>query len=175
MWKTLSEVPIEDIVMWVHEASSAGQEVHIGTDSLQTGRFTQFVAVIAIHTPGRGGRAAYHRETVPRITSLRERLLREVYKSTEVGLSIGEVPGTVTIHIDANPEERHMSSRYIQELVGLVLGQGFKHKVKPEAWCATHAADHCVRHLGKHKTPQYTVAEPVLYSALPKRKMIGAS
>lgn len=148
-WKTLSEVPIDDIVRWVHEASSNGQEVHIGTDSLQTGRYTQFVTVVVIHTPGKGGRAAYTKETSPRINSLRERLLREVYKSTELGLIIGDVPGSLTIHIDANPDETHASSQYIKELVGLVMGQGFKYKIKPEAYVATHAADHVVRNLGK--------------------------
>ncbi len=150
MWKTLSEVPIEDIVRWVHEASSMGQEVHVGTDSLQQGRHTQFVTVIAVHTPSKGGRVAYTREVVPRISSLRERLLREVYKSVAVGLDLGEVPGTVTVHVDANPNEQHMSSKYIQELVGLVMGQGFRVKIKPDAWASTHAADHCVRHLGKN-------------------------
>lgn len=148
-WKTLSEVPVEDILSWTREAAQMGQEVHIGTDSLQTGRFTQYVTVVVIHTPGKGGRAAYCREVVPRVTSLRQRLLQEVYKSTEVGLSLGDVPGTVTVHVDANPDEKHMSSKYIQELVGLVVGQGFKHRVKPDAWAASHCADHIVRFHGK--------------------------
>jgi hypothetical protein len=42
-----------------------------------------------------------------------------------------------------------MSSKYVQELVGLVVGQGFAVRIKPDAWCAAHAADHVVRTLGK--------------------------
>ena len=38
---------------------------------------------------------------------------------------------------------------YVQELVGLVVGQGFKALIKPESWAASHAADHVVRAQGK--------------------------
>jgi predicted RNase H-related nuclease YkuK (DUF458 family) len=40
---------------------------------------------------------------------------------------------------------RFKSSAYVQELVGLVVGQGFKALIKPESWAASHAADHVVR------------------------------
>jgi predicted RNase H-related nuclease YkuK (DUF458 family) len=82
MWKTLAGIRVPDILQFVAEASRAGQAVHIGTDSLQTRRFTQFVTVVVILTPQKGGRVAYRREAVPRIASLRERLLTEVWKSS---------------------------------------------------------------------------------------------
>ena len=173
MWKTLSEVKVPDILQFVEDASRAGQAVHVGTDSLQTGRVTQFVTVVVILTPGKGGRVAYRREVVPRITSLRERLLTEVWKSVDLGLQFSPlVAGELTVHIDASPpatvgEERggamprraedanpvvaHKSSAYVQELVGLVVGQGFKALIKPESWAASHAADHVVR--GHAKRP----------------------
>jgi predicted RNase H-related nuclease YkuK (DUF458 family) len=146
MWKTLSEVKIADILQFVRDATRDGQSVHIGTDSLQTGRLTQFVTVVVILTPRKGGRVAYRKETVPRITSLRERLLQEVWKSVDLGLQLSPlVPGELTVHIDANPVVAHKSSAYVQELVGLVVGQGFKALIKPESWAASHAADHAVR------------------------------
>lgn len=149
-WRTISEQKIPDIVEFVKEAAAKGEIVHIGTDSLQTGRFTQFVTVVAVLNPGKGGRAAYSREVVPRINSLRERLLKEVWKSVELGLELHpHVPGDLTIHIDANPVVTHKSSAYIQELTGMVVGNGFKAFIKPDSWCATHAADHVVRTLGK--------------------------
>jgi len=150
MWKTLSEVRIPDIQQFVRDASRDGQAVHIGTDSLQTGRFTEFVTVVVILTPRRGGRVAYRREGLPRITSLRERLLKEVWKSVDLGLQLCPlVKGELTVHIDANPVVVHKSSAYVQELVGLVVGQGFKALIKPESWAASHAADHVVRSQGK--------------------------
>jgi len=39
MWKTLTGIRIPDILQFVADASRDGQAVHIGTDSLQTGRF----------------------------------------------------------------------------------------------------------------------------------------
>lgn len=149
-WRTLAEVPIHDIVEWVKHASAEGQAVHIGTDSLQTHRNTQFVTVVVIHTPTKGGRVAYAREVVPRITSIREKLLKEVWRSVELAMAIHpHVPGELTVHIDASPTVQHKSSKYIQELVGLVVGQGFSYLVKPDAWAATHVGDWTVRHLGK--------------------------
>jgi predicted RNase H-related nuclease YkuK (DUF458 family) len=146
MWKTLNEVRIADIVPFVREAGRDGQPVHVGTDSLQSGRSTRFVTVVVILTPGKGGRVAYRRDVVPRIRSLRERLLKEVWRSVDLGLQLSPVvPGELTVHIDANPVVAHKSSRYVQELVGLVVGQGFRALNKPESWAATHAADHVVR------------------------------
>jgi predicted RNase H-related nuclease YkuK (DUF458 family) len=150
MWKTLNEVKIVDILQFVGDASREGQAVHVGTDSLQAGRVTQFVTVVVVLTPGKGGRVAYRREASPRIGSLRERLLKEVWKSVDLGLQLSPiVAGDLTVHVDANPVVTHRSSAYIQELVGLVVGQGFRALIKPESWAASHAADHVVRTRGK--------------------------
>jgi len=41
----------------------------------------------------------------------------------------------------------------VEELVGLVVGQGFNAVVKPEAWAASHAADHAVKHKDERNKP----------------------
>jgi predicted RNase H-related nuclease YkuK (DUF458 family) len=87
---------------------------------------------------------------VPRIVNLRERLLQETWKSVDLALKMTPiVPGELTVHVDANPDEKHMSSAYVKELVGLVVGCGFNALIKPNAWAASHAADHVVRTKGK--------------------------
>jgi predicted RNase H-related nuclease YkuK (DUF458 family) len=145
-WKTLKGEVIADVLAFVRDNAQEGQSVHVGTDSLQLARVTRFVTVVAILNPGRGGRAAYTRETCPRITSLRQRLMREVWLSVDLGLKLHPVvPGDLTVHIDANPVVTHRSSAYVQELVGLVVSQGFRAQVKPGSWAATHAADRLVR------------------------------
>jgi predicted RNase H-related nuclease YkuK (DUF458 family) len=150
MWKTLGDVRIPDILRFVQDASRDGQAVHIGTDSMQSGRHTQFVTVVVILTPNKGGRVAYRRQVLPRIKSLRERLLKEVWESVDLGLQCSPlVAGELTVHIDANPIVKHKSSAYVQELVGLVVGQGFRALIKPDAWAASHCADHIVRTQGK--------------------------
>jgi predicted RNase H-related nuclease YkuK (DUF458 family) len=151
MWRTLKDDRIDDLMAFVRLASDGGERtVHIGTDSLQRGRMTQFVTVLAILTPGKGGRAAYRREVRPRIESLRERLMREVWLSVSLGLELTRVvPAGIEmqIHIDANPVPKHRSSRYVQELVGMAVSQGFRAVIKPESWAATHTADRVVRGL----------------------------
>jgi hypothetical protein len=145
-WRTLTGVPVADVVAFVRESAREGQRVHVGTDSLQLARHTRFVTVVAILTPGRGGRALWRRETRARIASLRERLLVEVWLSVELGLSLHPVvPGELSVHIDANPVARHRSSAYVQELVGLVVSQGFRAVIKPESWAASRTADRMVR------------------------------
>lgn len=145
-WKTLTEIDIPDIRAFVRENSRDGQEVHIGCDSLQQKDKTAFVTVVCIITKSKGGRVAYSRESVPRIKSLRERLLREVQRSVDLGLILSPfVSGPLTVSIDANPVVKYKSSEYIKELVGYVVGQGFKVLVKPDSYAATTVADHCVR------------------------------
>lgn len=146
-WKTLGGDNIEDIVAFMQSPEMLQRIVHIGTDSLQTGRWTQFVTVLVVLNPPKGGRVFYLRGKVARITSLRERLASEVWRSLELAMQLPK--HDVTVHIDANPIEKHKSSQYVQELVGMVVGQGFKHKIKPDSWAATHAADHIVRTKGK--------------------------
>lgn len=148
-WKTLSGEKVENILEWARTAAKNGQAVHIGTDSLQTGLYTQFVTVVAILTPLKGGRVAYERQVVPRIKSLRERLLKETWLSVDLGLKMSPaIPGDLSVHIDANPVLKHKSSLYVQELTALVVSQGFNAVLKPKAWAASHAADHIVRHKG---------------------------
>lgn len=153
-WKTITGEPVQDILAFINNETQDGQVVHIGTDSLQTGRYTQFVTIVAILNPPKGGRVVYSRDIVPRITSLRERLNKEVWYSINLAMQVSDQPD-LTIHIDANPDEKFMSSKYLQELAGLVVGQGFKALWKPESWAATHCADFVVRsgvkNVGKEK------------------------
>lgn len=147
-WKILRGSTIQDLPQWIREETAEGQILHIGCDSLQQGRFTQFCTVIVILNPGKGGRVAYMREKIPRLKSLRERLWQEVWRSVELANQLSPVvQGNLTVHIDANPEERHMSSKYIRELTSLVVGYGFRYLIKPDAFVATTCADWTVRHI----------------------------
>jgi hypothetical protein len=149
-WRTIREQPISDLLEFVLEASKDGQEVHVGTDSLQAGRNTQFCTVVIVHTPGRGGRVVYSREVVPRMASLRERLQKEVWRSVTIALALAPHVGErMSVHIDASPEPKNKSNDYLQSLVGMVMGQGFRAVIKPDSYAASHAADWIVRHLGR--------------------------
>ncbi len=147
-WKTIEGDEIEDIRALFKEVMTRDKGVHIGSDSQQNVHNTEFVTVVAILTPGKGGRVFYCQESVPRIKSLRERLMREVWMSVELGLQVNElIPSDceLTVHIDANPNVKFKSSTYVKELTSMVVGNGFKAMLKPQAWCASHAADHVVK------------------------------
>lgn len=161
-WKTLEGTPVDLASVIASEMKSfRGCEVHVGTDSQQKGLWTEFVTVVVVVRPQKGARVFYTKERVSRIKTLRERLTREVWMSTELSMELTTAPdigdpvvGTeeLTIHIDANPDPRYKSSAYVQELAGMCVGQGFTTLLKPHAWAAMHAADHAV----KNKNDKYT-------------------
>jgi predicted RNase H-related nuclease YkuK (DUF458 family) len=132
------------------ELASAGDlSLHVGSDSKNRGDHTYFVMVIAIQRPGEGWRVLYRALRERRMNNLAERLFREAHLSIELATLINtHLPRPIVVHIDANPDERHRSSRYARSLAGMGRGSGFEVRLKPDAWCASCVADHVVK--GKH-------------------------
>jgi len=147
MWKTLSGAAIGDVLTELRQLVAAeAHELHIGTDAKRRGDHTDFVTVIALLTPTYGGRVFYRGERTPRSRSLAHQLFYEVELSLRTATAISDELGIpITIHVDANEDQRHRSSRYVQALAGMVAGYGYDVRVKPEAWCATHVADFVVK------------------------------
>lgn len=161
-WKTLAGEEIDLRSMIEAELRSyPDAEVTIASDSQQRGQNTEYVTVVTLIRPGKGGRVLFNREMIPRVRDLRERLWKETWRSTELAMELTETPDIGermqipihAIHIDANVDPKHKSSKYVEELVGLVVGQGFNAVVKPEAWAASHAADHAVKHKEERNKP----------------------
>lgn len=154
VWQSIEGQKIEDVSAYFRQLmkesyNETGKEVHIGSDSQQAGKYTEFVTVVVVLNKGKGGRAFYTRERTPRVKALRERLLKEVWLSVTTGLAMQELMEEdveLTVHIDANPNLKFKSSSYVKELTAMVVSQGFKSLLKPDAWCASHAADHVVKH-----------------------------
>src|SRR5690606_27863397 len=91
-------------------------------------------------------RVFYRAERHPRMHSLAQRLIQEATLSLEVAALLdAELEQDVVVHIDVNEDERHRSSQYARSLAGMGLGSGFQVRLKPEAWCASHVADHVVK------------------------------
>jgi len=150
MWRTLSGNSVNNIVLAVQSLLHGDQHiVHIGTDSQTYGDYTHFVTVVAVVDPGCGGRVIYRRERTPRARSLAHKLFREAELSLVAALHIdSEIAHDIIVHVDANEDERHRSSKYVRALAGMVVGHGFQVRVKPNSWCATHVADYLVK--GRH-------------------------
>lgn len=149
-WKCLSGAPVPDLPRMLAELASAGDlSLHVGSDSKNRGDHTYFVMVIAIQRPGEGWRVLYRALRERRMNNLAERLFREAHLSIELATLINtHLPQPIVVHIDANPDERHRSSRYARSLAGMGRGSGFEVRLKPDAWCASCVADHVVK--GKH-------------------------
>lgn len=164
-WKSLAGEPVDlrSAVLEEIRRAEVPVEIHIGSDSQQFGRDTQYVTVLVVQRLGKGGRVFFTRERVPRIRSLRERLYREVWCTTELAMELTSTPdlggpdgllgAPVTLHIDANPDPKYKSSEYVQELAGLCVGQGFRTLLKPDSWASSHAADHAVKHKDERRKP----------------------
>lgn len=147
-WKTVDGVKVEDAASVIEAACGGVRKIYVGTDSQQDGLKTQFVTVVVIHDEGKGGRAFYTKDTVPRIKSLRERLLKEVWMSVQLAMEISpfiKETSELEVHVDVNTNTRFKSSAYVKEVTSLVVSQGFNAKLKPDAWAAMHVADHVVK------------------------------
>lgn len=148
-WKNISDDDVFDIKDQIVKASLENKKIHIGCDSQQRcNDKTEFVTVLVILTPGKGGRIFYTKKIVDRIASLRERLLKEVMHSIELAITVSQLISESTevcVHVDANPNLKFKSSKHIQDLIGYVMGQGFTCITKPDSWAAMNVADRIVK------------------------------
>jgi len=147
MWKSLTDGRVEDVFERVRSlAGERSAAIHIGTDSREVGGGTDFVTVIAVLSPGAGGRVFYSRSREARVFPLVHKLYREAELSIQVASTLNErVLQEIVVHVDANEDPRHRSSAVVQGLAGMVIGYGFRVRLKPDSWCATHVADYLVK------------------------------
>jgi predicted RNase H-related nuclease YkuK (DUF458 family) len=150
-WWTLSGVEVHDVMTTVEALLRTGHVVHIGTDAQKTNRHMEFVTVICVLNPGKGGRVFYTRRFDRKDISLFEKLSTETWFSLELALKMNaeydlpEEQKQIWVHVDANPDTRYDSSDYVKQLAGMVAGSGVPVLVKPDAWCASHVADYAVK------------------------------
>ena len=154
-WWTLGGVEMLDVMATAEQLLRQGQVVHIGTDAQKSSKRMEFVTVICVLNPGKGGRVFYTRRYEEKEMSLFDKLSLETWLSLELALRMNEefelLPEQrqIWVHVDANPDTRYDSSDYVKQLAGMVAGSGFPVLVKPDAWCASHVADFAVKN--KHQ------------------------
>ncbi len=150
-WKTLSGEAVEDVATEVSGLVETGERVvHIGTDAQKIEQRVEFVTCIVVLNPGKGGLVFYTRapRSMRDVKTLRQKLFTEAWLSVETAMQLNpHLPddAPIVVHLDVNPDQRWASSRHIHEVVGLVVGQGFEVLFKPDAWAASHAADHALK------------------------------
>lgn len=141
---TMKEV-VRDIINFMEEDSSKQYKLIIGTDS-HTRTNACFVTAIIVHRVGKGGRYYYRRKHTPLVRSLRDKIYTETSLSLKtVTLLKQELSKTnyknmdVEVHVDIG--ENGDTKELIREVVGWVMGSGFKVKIKPNACGASKVAD----------------------------------
>lgn len=143
---------VQTIIDYLHEDPQASYRLVIGTDSrdrrIASQKHTNFVTAIVVHRIGKGGRYFWKNGQVAHITSLRQKIYTETLRSIEVtqrlipklnALLNGKTNWELEIHIDVgrSGETREM----IKEVVGIVIGNGYTAKTKPESFGASSVAD----------------------------------
>lgn len=119
----------------------------VGTDSSpRNGEHTEYITALIIHRVGLGGIYFWQKTTTPRAVTLRERIYKEAMLSIDFAKIL--VEGLVAanlldldleIHVDVGKVGQ--TRDIITEVVGMVRGNGFEVKTKPESFGASKVAD----------------------------------
>ena len=149
---SLQEV-LEEIVGYMQEKREREYEIIVGCDSSATEDPT-FPVVIVVLRKREGGRFFLRRVHYPaprKFYNRHERILEEVLLSCQLALWLRENFG---IRMQTEPDlqynfqyihadigENGITKDMIKEVTGLIRGNGFEPKIKPEAFAASTVAD----------------------------------
>lgn len=153
---TIGKLSLEDLILrvsdFIGEDRRADYKLVIGTDShshKENGlKAIDFVTAIVIYRVGKGGRYFWHKEKREKIGSLRDKIYTETILSLEMAQKlvpklkealIGLAPYDLEIHIDVG--ESGPTREMIKEVTGMVTGNGYVAKIKPEGYGAYVVAD----------------------------------
>jgi predicted RNase H-related nuclease YkuK (DUF458 family) len=142
-WKNYDGTEKININDFINKHNEEDRYFIIGTDS-QNDKLCIFTTVLIAYKLGKGGTIIMHRDKVPYVQSLRQRLVMEAMRSLEVAWHIDPMiasKSTVEIHLDVNPNIKFNSGKYKEELVGMIVGNGFLCRIKPNAVGASKCAD----------------------------------
>ena len=141
---------VKEISDFICQDSESKYRLIVGTDSNGDKR-ADFVTAVIVYRVGRGGRyfwkktnghKIYHtiRDRIYEEVSLSLQVAQDMLKQLESSLGNSGLPDyDFQIHIDVGQEG---STRdMIKEVVGMVRGNGFKAKIKPESYAASNVAD----------------------------------
>lgn len=153
----LAKQVIEEIIGYIKEKPEKFYDIIVGCDS-SSGKDPHFPVVVAILRKGEGGRFFLKKIKYPRAFNRRfiywkNRILQEVLLSCELALLLREDfqkeiqlvdDGTLRYqfrYIHADIGEKGQTKDMVKELTGLIRGNGFEPKIKPEAYIASVVAD----------------------------------
>jgi uncharacterized protein len=118
----------------------------IGTDSSTSAGHLDLVSAIVLHKIGHGGRYFWTRTRERRAPSLRFQIWREAWLSFELAQDVireleahSLLQVNLEIHVDIGENGR--TKELIDEVVGMIIGNGMSVRIKPHAYAASAVAD----------------------------------
>jgi predicted RNase H-related nuclease YkuK (DUF458 family) len=142
-----------DAVRAFIQSQSPETKVYLGGDSerfqIDGVWYADYINVVVVHKNGKNGCKVFggivrERDYDQNKDKPRMRLMNEVMKTASLYLELYDVleDRETEIHLDINPDMKHGSSCVINEAVGYIRGMcNIIPLVKPNAWCASYAAD----------------------------------
>lgn len=146
----IGEMTFDDVISTLiaeMEGHSQEQfELLIGTDSSTSPHHLDLVSAIVLHKIGRGGRYFWTRKRERRTPSLRLQIWREAWLSFELAQHViryleseSLLQFNLEIHVDIGENGR--TKELIDEVVGMIIGNGLAVRIKPHAYAASAVAD----------------------------------
>lgn len=142
---------LSEVVSFVKSDNEAFYSLVIGSDSqtknLSDGPVVNFVTAVVVHRHGTGGRYFWRRQKDFRRYSLREKIYRETLLSIELALDfvpklrVALEPSHYELEIHVDVGNSGPTRELIKEVVGMVNGNGFTAKTKPDSYGAFVVAD----------------------------------
>lgn len=151
---SLDEV-VKKIKLFLEEYPQAQYSLVIGTDSHEKldhkngKKLINLITAVVVHRKGFGGKYFWQRKKTQEVRTLREKIYAETLASLDFATKFvpvlkktlnGKSPNyNLEIHVDVG--EHGETRDMIREVVGMVSGNGFVAKTKPEAYGASYVAD----------------------------------
>ncbi len=144
---------VQEILAFMELEQKEKYDIVVGTDSEGNGK-VDFVTAIVVHRIGRGGRYFWKREFKNGINHLRPKIYQETTFSLETAQELlsrlkkhwengngNGNPSNYNLEIHVDIGENGKTRDMIKEVVGMVRGNGFNVKTKPESYGASNVAD----------------------------------
>ncbi len=133
---------VEEIFGYMKAKPEKSYEVIVGCDS-SSGEEPSFPVAVVVLRKGEGGRFFLKRVAYKnrKFYNWRTRILEEVMLSCELALLFRENLGNQVRYVHADIGENGATKDMIKEVTGLIRGNGFEPKIKPESFVASSVAD----------------------------------
>lgn len=138
---------IDKLLSYIQDEPGLVYELIIGTDSLANSHAeAEFVSAIVVHRKSRGGIYFWSKRHEANIHTLRQRIFQEALFSLRLAEQLIEklkeknlVDFQLSIHVDIGPNGE--TKQMVHEIVGMIRGNGFDVKTKPDSYGASSVAD----------------------------------